>query len=465
MLNDILLRGEAMDIKTTVERQREYYLSGATRGYAFRLDALKKLQQAIRNCESRISDALLKDLGKQPFESYMTEIGMVLDETRFHIKHLKRWMGNKRVPTPLAQFHAVSFLSPEPYGVALIMSPWNYPILLCLDPLIGAISAGNCAVIKPSAYTPATSQVIADLVTEIFPPEFVSVVQGGRQENAALLEQKFDTIFFTGSVAVGKVVMEAAANHLTPVTLELGGKSPAIVDASADLKLAAKRIAFGKLLNGGQTCVAPDYVLVEECVRDTLIKNFQDVLAEKFPNGDYAQHVHIVNERHYQEKKTLLQGQTIAFGGIFDDTTRKIDPTVLIDVDPESAVMQEEIFGPILPVLTWKKLDEAIEFIRIRPKPLALYLFTQDRAVEERILGTCSFGGGCINDTVIHLATPHMGFGGVGQSGMGSYHGKRSFDTFTHYRSIVRKSTWLDLPFRYFPYTERKFGLIRRFLR
>jgi aldehyde dehydrogenase (NAD+) len=374
-------------------------------------------------------------------------------------------MGNKRVPTPLAQFHAVSFLSPEPYGVALIMSPWNYPILLCLDPLIGAISAGNCAVIKPSAYTPATSQVIADLVTEIFPPEFVSVVQGGRQENAALLEQKFDTIFFTGSVAVGKVVMEAAANHLTPVTLELGGKSPAIVDASADLKLAAKRIAFGKLLNGGQTCVAPDYVLVEECVRDTLIKNFQDVLAEKFPNGDYAQHVHIVNERHYQEKKTLLQGQTIAFGGIFDDTTRKIDPTVLIDVDPESAVMQEEIFGPILPVLTWKKLDEAIEFIRIRPKPLALYLFTQDRAVEERILGTCSFGGGCINDTVIHLATPHMGFGGVGQSGMGSYHGKRSFDTFTHYRSIVRKSTWLDLPFRYFPYTERKFGLIRRFLR
>ncbi len=395
----------------------------------------------------------------------MTEIGMVLDETRFHIKHLKRWMGNKRVPTPLAQFHAVSFLSPEPYGVALIMSPWNYPILLCLDPLIGAISAGNCAVIKPSAYTPATSQVIADLVTETFPPEFVSVVQGGRQENAALLEQKFDTIFFTGSVAVGKVVMEAAANHLTPVTLELGGKSPAIVDASADLKLAAKRIAFGKLLNGGQTCVAPDYVLVEECVRDTLIKNFQDVLAEKFPNGDYAQHVHIVNERHYQEKKTLLQGQTIAFGGIFDDTTRKIDPTVLIDVDPESAVMQEEIFGPILPVLTWKKLDEAIEFIRIRPKPLALYLFTQDRAVEERILGTCSFGGGCINDTVIHLATPHMGFGGVGQSGMGSYHGKRSFDTFTHYRSIVRKSTWLDLPFRYFPYTERKFGLIRRFLR
>ena len=454
-----------MDIKTTVEKQREFYLSGATRGYQFRLDALKKLQQAVRSYESNISDALLADLGKQPFESYMTEIGMVLDELRFHIRHLKGWMRNKLVPTPLAQFHAVSYLSPEPFGVTLIMSPWNYPILLCLDPLIGAISAGNCAVIKPSAYTPATSQVIADLVTETFPPEFVSVVQGGRQENAALLEQKFDTIFFTGSVAVGKVVMEAAAKHLTPVTLELGGKSPAIVDASADLKLAAKRIAFGKLLNGGQTCVAPDYVLVEETVRDTLIQNFQEVLAEKFPEGDYADHVHIVNDRHYQEKKALLEGQTIAFGGKFDDARRKIEPTVLIDVDPESAVMQEEIFGPILPVLTWNKLDDAIEFVRNRPKPLALYLFTQDRSVEEKVLGTCSFGGGCINDTVIHLATPHMGFGGVGQSGMGSYHGKRSFDTFTHYRSIVKKSTWLDLPFRYFPYTEKKFGLIRRMLK
>lgn len=453
-----------MDIKTIVERQQEYFLSGETRGYSFRLEALKKLQKAVRNYEERISDALLKDLGKQPFESYMTEIGMVLDEARYHIRHLQGWMRNKRVPTPLAQFHAVSFLSPEPYGVALIMSPWNYPILLCLDPLIGAISAGNCAVVKPSAYTPATSQVIADLIAEIYSPEYVSVVQGGRQENTALLEQKFDNIFFTGSIAVGKVVMEAAAKHLTPVTLELGGKSPAIVDSTADLKLAAKRIAFGKLLNGGQTCVAPDYVLVEESVRDALIQNFREVLAEKFPNGDYADHAHIVNEKHYQEKKALLEGQTIAFGGVFNDEQHTLEPTVLTDVDPESAVMQEEIFGPILPVLTWTKLDEAIVFVRSRPKPLALYLFTQDRAVEERILGTCSFGGGCINDTVIHLATPHLGFGGVGQSGMGSYHGKHSFDTFTHYRGIVRKSTWLDLPFRYFPYTQKKFGMIRRFL-
>lgn len=454
-----------MDIKTTVEKQRECYLSGATREYTFRLEALEKLQRAVRDYEERISDALLKDLGKQPFESYMAEIGMVLDEVRYHIRHLKGWMNNKRVPTPLVHFPAVSFLSPEPYGVVLIMSPWNYPILLCLDPLIGAISAGNCAVVKPSAYTPATSQVIADLVAEIYQPEYVSVVQGGRQENTTLLEQKFDYIFFTGSVGVGRVVMEAAAKHLTPVTLELGGKSPAIVDTSADLKLAAKRIAFGKLLNGGQTCVAPDYVLVEESLRDSLIQNFREVLAEKFPNGDYADHANIVNQRHYEDKKALLAGQTVAFGGKFDDAKRKLEPTVLIDVDPDSPVMQEEIFGPILPVLTWKKLDEAIEFVRSRPKPLALYLFTQDRATEEKVLDSCSFGGGCINDTVIHLATPHMGFGGVGQSGMGSYHGKHSFDTFTHYRSIVRKSTWLDLPFRYFPYTEKKFEIIRRILK
>jgi len=290
-------------------------------------------------------------------------------------------------------------------------------------------------------------------------------VQGGRQENTALLEQHFDYIFFTGSISVGKAVMKAAAQHLTPVTLELGGKSPAIVDASADLKLAAKRIAFGKLLNGGQTCVAPDYVLVEESVRDDLIQNFREVLAEKFPDGDYSDHVKIVNDRHYQEKKALLEGQTIAFGGVFNDERHTLEPTMLIDVDPESAVMQEEIFGPILPVLTFTRIEGAIDFVRSRPKPLALYLFTGKRDVEKRVLDNCSFGGGCINDTVIHLATSHMGFGGVGHSGMGSYHGKQSFDTFTHYRSIVRKSTWLDLPFRYFPYNERKLGLIRRVLK
>lgn len=454
-----------MSIEEIVKNQRDYYMTGATRPLEFRLESLRKLQKSVRENEKQICDALLKDLNKHPFESYMAEVGMVLDEVKFHIRHLRRWIKDQVVPTPLVHFPAVSFTSPEPYGVALIMSPWNYPILLCLDPLIGAISAGNCAVIKPSAYTPATSQVIADIVKAIYPPEYITVVQGGRQENTALLEQKFDYVFFTGSISVGKAVMEAAAKHLTPVTLELGGKSPAIVDASADLKLAAKRIAFGKLLNGGQTCVAPDYVLVEASVRDTLILNFREVLAEKFPNGDYSDHVRIVNERHYQEKKALLEGQTIAFGGVFDDERHTLEPTVLINVDPESPVMQEEIFGPILPVLTWTKLEEAIAFVRSRPKPLALYLFTGKQEAERKVLDNCSFGGGCINDTVIHLATTHMGFGGVGLSGMGSYHGKKSFDTFTHYRSMVRKSTWLDLPFRYFPYTERKLRLIRRVLK
>ena len=454
-----------MSIEEIVKNQRDYYMTGATRPLEFRLESLRKLQKSVRENEKQICDALLKDLNKHPFESYMAEVGMVLDEVKFHIRHLRRWIKDQVVPTPLVHFPAVSFTSPEPYGVALIMSPWNYPILLCLDPLIGAISAGNCAVIKPSAYTPATSQVIADIVKAIYPPEYITVVQGGRQENTALLEQKFDYIFFTGSISVGKAVMEAAAKHLTPVTLELGGKSPAIVDASADLKLAAKRIAFGKLLNGGQTCVAPDYVLVEEDVRDTLVQNFKEILGELFPNGDYSDHVHIVNERHYHDKKALLEGQTIAFGGVYDDQRHTLEPTVLIDVDPESAVMQEEIFGPILPVITWRTMDEAINFVRNRPKPLALYLFTRKRDVEKKVLDKCSFGGGCINDTVVHLATPHMGFGGVGLSGMGSYHGKKSFDTFTHYRSMVRKSTWLDLPFRYFPYTERKLRLIRRVLK
>ncbi len=454
-----------MTIKEIVAKQRAFYLSGATRSFEFRQKALRKLQSALRENEDKIAEALVKDLGKPPFESYMSETGMVLDELRYQLKHLRGWMRDKRVRTPLAQFHSVSFVSPEPYGVVLIMSPWNYPILLCLDPMIGAISAGNCAVVKPSAYTPATSQVIADILAEIYPPEYVAVIQGGRQENTALLEQKFDYIFFTGSVGVGKVVMEAAAKHLTPVTLELGGKSPTIIDASADLSLAARRIAFGKILNGGQTCVAPDYVLIEESVRDEFIEHFRSVLEEFFPDGNYEGMAHIVNEKHYQEKKELLLGQKAVIGGGFDDRAMRIEPTVLVDVDPDSQVMTEEVFAPILPVLTWRKLEEAIEFVRSRPKPLALYLFTGDRNVEERVLTGCSFGGGCVNDTVIHLATPYMGFGGVGQSGMGSYHGKHSFDTFTHYRSIVRKSTWLDLPFRYRPYSEGKFRMIRRFLK
>ena len=454
-----------MNAAELVKKQRDYFMSGATRSYEFRLNALKKLQRALKENEGAIAAAMKQDLNKSLFESYMCETGLVLDEVKFHIKHLKGWMKERTVATPLPQFHAKSYISPEPYGVTLIMSPWNYPILLCLDPLVGAISGGNCAIVKPSIYAPATSHIIAEIIEKTYPANYIAVVEGGRAENSALLEQKFDYIFFTGSVPVGKVVMEAAAKHLTPVTLELGGKSPVIIDETANIKLAAKRVAFGKVLNGGQTCVEPDYLLIQESVRDDFIEAYHKALKKFFPDGDMSDMVTIVSEKHYLRKKELLAGQKVAIGGGFDDTRRFLEPTVLIDVDPESEVMQEEIFASILPVLTWKEPMEAIRFVQARPKPLALYLFTGSKAMEKLVKDHCSFGGGCINDTVIHLATSHMGFGGVGESGMGQYHGKLSFDVFTHYRSIVKKYTWMDMPIRYFPYTEGKLKMLKMFLK
>lgn len=454
-----------MNIESIVARQREYFESGATRSVTFRMDALRKLQKALRDNDSLINDAMKADLNKTPFESYMTETGMVLDEIRFHLKHLPQWAKTKTVKTPLAQFHSKSMVVPEPFGVALIMSPWNYPLQLCLEPLVGAISGGNCAVIKPSAYAPATSSTIAKMIGDSFPPEYLAVVEGGRDQNNALLEEVFDYIFFTGSVAVGKVVMEAASKNLTPVTLELGGKSPVIIDETANLKIAARRLAFGKVLNAGQTCVEPDYLFVHETVKDRFLDEYAKALKEFFPNGDMSEMPIIISEKHYQRVKRLLEGEKAVIGGGFDDSRRFIEPTVLVDITPNSKVMQEEIFGPILPLMSYTDLKDCIKFIRSRPRPLALYLFTESKANEDKILNTCSFGGGCINDTIIHLANPHMGFGGVGYSGMGSYHGKLSFDTFTHYRSIVRKSTWIDMPMRYHPYTAQNFKMIRSLLK
>ena len=454
-----------MEISEIVEKQRIYFASGATRTPEFRIAALKKLQATLRKYQGRLADAMKHDLNKHHFEAYMCETGMVLEELRFHIRHLERWMRPKRVPTPVAQFHARSSQVPEPYGTVLIMAPWNYPVNLCLTPLVGAISAGNCAVVKPSAYAGASSSAIAEILSEIYPPDYVAVVEGGRQENTALLREKFDYIFFTGSVEVGKAVMAAAAENLTPVTLELGGKSPVIVDRTADIGLAARRIAFGKVLNAGQTCVAPDYLLIESSVRDAFIDQYRLALNRFFPRGDMSGMATIISEKHYLEKKALLEGQRAVIGGGFDDSRRFIEPTLLVDVTPDSQVMREEIFAPILPVLAWEALGEAIDFVNARPKPLALYLFTGDKACVKHVLDRCSFGGGCINDTVIHLATTRIGFGGVGASGMGRYHGKDSFDTFTHYRSIVDKSTWVDLPMRYFPYSARNFAWVKRFLK
>ena len=378
-----------MDIQELVRAQRTYFDTGATRPYAFRLAQLKKLQQALRDNEQLLEQAMMQDFRKAPMEVYMCETGMVLEELRFHLKHLKGWMRERAVPTPLAQFPAKSFVSPEPYGVALIISPWNYPVQLCLSPLVGAISGGNCAVVKPSAYAPATSAAIAKLIRETFDARYIAAVEGGRAENSALLAQRFDTIFFTGSVAVGKVVMEAAAKHLTPVTLELGGKSPVIVDKTADLKLAARRIAFGKVLNAGQTCVEPDYLLIDASVKDAFVREYRAALQEFFPDGRMDEMPVIVSEKHFARVTKLLEGQNACIGGTFDENTRFVAPTLLDGVSPDSPVMQEEIFGPILPMLTFDRLQEAIDFIRGREKPLALYLFTSDRAAERQVLGSC----------------------------------------------------------------------------
>ena len=360
----------------------------------------------------------------------------------------------------------------RPYGVVLVMSPWNYPYLLSLDPLFGAVAAGNCVILKPSAYAPNTSRAMAELIAAVFNPDWVTVIEGGREQNSALLEQRFDYIFFTGSVDVGKLVMEKASRNLTPVTLELGGKSPVIVDATANIPLTARRLAFGKILNAGQTCVAPDYCLVDRKVKDRLVEElklqFQKMLGEDpLANDNF---VRIINRKHYNRLQGLLEGETILYGGGHrddpDSDSGWIAPTLVADtLDRTSKPMGEEIFGPILPIIPYDGLDQAIHFVNRGEKPLALYLFTRSEKTKARVLNHCSFGGGCVNDTIIHLATHHMGFGGVGYSGMGSYHGRKSFDTFSHYRAIVDKATWIDLPMRYQPYTKVNDKLIRMFLR
>ncbi|NLY08051.1 MAG: aldehyde dehydrogenase [Spirochaetales bacterium] len=456
---------KGVSIAKLVEEQRRFFFTEKTRSYEFRLNALVKLKKALERNEGKICDALEKDLRKSHFESYMTELGMALDDLGFAIKHLKKWMKCKKVPTPMAQFAGKSFIYPEPYGVTLIMAPWNYPVQLCLEPLCGAIAGGNTAVLKPSAYVPNVSQAMAEIIEETFPAEYITVVQGGRAENNELLDQKFDYIFFTGSPAVGHLVMEKASKNLTPISLELGGKSPVIIERNADLKLAARRLAFGKYLNAGQTCVAPDYVMIDKNVKDEFLPLFIDAIRQFFPDGDYHNMPVIVNDKHFERVMSLMDGAKVVFGGKGDSQTRFIEPTVLDGVTFESPAMQEEIFGPIMPFIEYSDLNDALAEISRRPKPLALYLFTKDKEVEKKVLQTCSYGGGCINDTIIHLSTPHMGFGGVGNSGMGSYHGKLSFDTFTHYKSIMKKACWIDLPMRYHPYTARNFKMLRMFLK
>ena len=454
-----------MDIHEIVESEKHFFRTGVTRGVDFRIDMLKKFRKAIIENDELISAALKADLNKQPFESYMCETGLLLEEINFHIKRLKKWSKTRRVKSGIGQLPGKSYVCPEPYGVVLIMAPWNYPVQLCLMPLVGAISAGNCAVVKPSAYAPESSRVISKLIESAFPTGFVTAVEGGRDANKALLDEPFDYIFFTGSVAVGKTVMEAAAKRLTPVTLELGGKSPIIVDETANLPLAARRIAFGKVLNAGQTCVAPDYLMIEKSVEAPFIEEYKKALADFFPDGDMSGMVRIINDKHFERVCNILDNSgNVVIGGARDAETRFIEPAVLTDVPIDSPAMQQEIFGPVLPVLPYEKLDDCIDFIRSRPKPLALYIFSENRMNQEKVLNSCSFGGGCINDTVIHLASSHMSFGGVGESGMGSYHGKKSFDTFTHYRSVLKQGK-LDVKLRYFPYKSGKEKITRMILK
>lgn len=455
------------EIKAIVQKQRDFFNTGATLDVKFRKESLKKLKKAIKRRERDIYEALRLDLGKCETEAYMCEVGMVLSELRYMIKNVARLSSPRKAKTPTAQFKAKSYMLPTPRGVTLIMSPWNYPFLLTLDPLCEAIAAGNTVVLKPSAYSAATSALIAELVNEAFAREHVAVIQGGRTENSALLDEKFDFVFFTGSSAVGKEVLLHTAKTLTPAVLELGGKSPCIVDKTAKIKLAAKRIVFGKLLNCGQTCVAPDYVLCHKDVKKEFIAELCREIHDQYgnyplDNPDYGK---IINKKHYDRLVSLIDRDKLMYGGKCDPEGLKIAPTVLDGVSFTDPVMCEEIFGPILPVITYDDLDGLIATLKGMPSPLAFYVFTEDKSVAKLLTERLPFGGGCINDVVIHLATENMPFGGVMDSGMGAYHGKFGFDTFSHIKSIVNKGTVIDLPMRYRPYTRLGVALIKKFLR
>ena len=437
-----------------IARQREFFNSHHTLDLNLRIGKLRQLQAVLRREEPAIVSALREDLGKAHFEAYGTELGIVLEELGFALSHLRRWAKPRRAPTPLVHFPSASRVYPEPLGVVLIISPWNYPLLLTLSPLISAIAAGNCAVIKPSRHVPHTAQVMEAILQECFEPDYVAMFRGGDELNDWLLSTRFDHIFFTGSPRVARVVMAAAARYLTPLTLELGGKSPCIVDRTANLELAARRIAWGKSINAGQTCVAPDYLLVHQDRKAELVERIRATYrqfygADPLTHPDFPK---IINTHHFDRLCGLMAGANILLGGRSDRTARKIEPTLLDGVTLDHPVMKEEIFGPLLPVLTFSQIDEALEIIRHFEKPLSLYLFTHDRAVERRILSTVSFGGGAVNDTLIQFVNPHLPFGGVGESGFGSYHGAKGFETFSHLKSVTKKAEWLDIPFRNPPF-------------
>lgn len=458
----------ADEIRNLICKQKSFFKSGKTIPVDFRTEQLKKLYNAIKKHETEICDAIKEDLGKSDYESFMCEVGLSLTEISYMIRHIRKFTKRKAVCTPISQFASHSYTKPVPYGNVLIMSPWNYPFLLSVEPLANAIAAGNTVIIKPSAYSPATSNVVEKMVSECFDENYVAVVSGGREENKSLLLQKFDMVFFTGSQSVGKEVLRCCAEHLTPAVLELGGKSPCIVDESADIKLSAKRIVFGKFLNCGQTCVAPDYILCHKSVKDKLIEELKKQISHQFgenplENKDYGK---IINIKHFERILSLIDKNKVVAGGNINYDTLQISPTIMDNVTFCDAVMGEEIFGPLLPIITFDSFDKVCNDLKGKAKPLALYLFTKNKKYIKKIDNELSFGGGCINDVVIHLATSNMGFGGVGESGMGSYHGKEGFLTFSHTKSMVDKKLWIDLPIRYQPYKNKlNKKLLRMFLK
>jgi len=453
-----------MDMNAIVAAQRTFFETGATRPVVFRLTQLKALKQALRDHEERLCAAIREDFGKSTFDTVTTELAILQHDLREAIAKTAKWSARKRVPTPLVNFPARSFIVPEPLGVALVMGAWNYPYQLSFAPVIAALAAGCTVVLKPSELPARTSRAIAALVRETFAPEVFAVIEGGVTETTALLAERFDKIFFTGSVPVGRIVYQAAARHLTPVTLELGGKSPAIVAADCDLAMTARRLVWAKYLNAGQTCIAPDYVLVEESVREAFLEAVKGEIARQDFRLENDNYVQIVNERNFQRVQALIDPAKVFVGGRCDAAQRLIEPTVLTGVEWDDAVMQDEIFGPVLPVLSFTNLDAAIAQINSRPRPLSCYVFTKNSKIRERVLEEISFGGGCVNDAILHVSNPHLPFGGVGESGIGAYHGEAGFQAFTHFKGILEKPTWFEPFLKYAPHTPARLKWVRRLM-
>jgi len=452
-------------MKELVAQQRQFFNSHTTKDISFRIKQLTSLEDVLNDNIELLDRAIYNDFKKSSFENYMTEIGIVLYDIKQAKKKLTRWSSKQRVKTNLGNFPAKSYIIPEPLGVTLIISSWNYPYQLSLAPIVAAIAAGNTIILKPSEISSQTSSLMASILNEAFDPNFLKVIQGGVQETTELLKQKFDKIFFTGSTTVGKIIYKAAAEHLTPVTLELGGKSPVIITKDANIKMAAKRIVWGKFLNAGQTCIAPDYLYVDAQISESLLKALTKEIEKarySFENGNYVQ---IINERNFDRLATLLDPSKIYYGGHTDKAQRYIAPTLLHTISFDDKIMQEEIFGPILPVLTFTDLNEAVKNVQLLPKPLSCYVFTSSEQVKNKIIKEISFGGGAINDTIMHISNPNLPFGGVGSSGFGSYHGQAGFNCFSNFKSILDKPTWYESSLKYAPYTQKKLAIIKKLLK